>query len=103
MHPQDEDTVQPDAHNGDEAQAEGQAPDQTQAVGVRILLPNGLDVANAEQDEQDGDVGEVAHALSPARPSDSTAECRTRDDLVSTSIVTPTAQRDVQALHDTIS
>ena len=65
-HPEDEDTVQPDASDRDQAQAEGQAPDQTQAVGVRILLGDGLDIADAEQDEQDGDVGEVTHALQTA-------------------------------------
>lgn len=62
-HPEDEDTVQPDASDRNEAQSEGQAPDQAEAVGVRILLGDGLDVADAEQDEQDGDVGEVAHTL----------------------------------------
>jgi len=66
-HPEDEDTVQPDASDRNEAQSEGQAPDQAEAVGVRILLSDGLDVADAEQDEQDGDVGEVAHTLQTAK------------------------------------
>ncbi len=78
-HPEDEDTVQPDEGDGDEAQTEGQAPDQAQAVGVRVLLGDGLDVADAEQDEQNGDVGEVAHALPAAWSTSARADPNASD------------------------
>ncbi len=63
-HPEDEHAVAPDADDGDDAEAEGQTPDGAEAVRVRVLLVNGLDVADAEQDEEHRHVREVADALS---------------------------------------